>query len=253
MLSVLMLPIILILVVVVMLFSYAGTAITTVSEGGVVQYDEAKMQAYANQQYAAEFGASSAYEDNLLIVFLTEEDSDGYYAIAWLGDNIHGDINMLFGGEGTAFWRVMNSSVNQEYHAYSLGQNLATVMEQMTDRVTELGVESSFRNQSDQSKMITSHLTNYTNLQISQQTVDSALQSFTEATDIPAVIVVDSMENVFGKTVPMSMVFMIVLLIGLVIVAIWLIVRAVKQKRERDERDGGFRYQTSNDRNNSNL
>jgi hypothetical protein len=65
-------PIIIIVIASVFLFSALGSAFGTVSEGGVVTYDENTFQDYANRQYAAEFGGSSAYEDNILIVFLTD-------------------------------------------------------------------------------------------------------------------------------------------------------------------------------------
>ena len=76
-----------------MLFSVFGNAFTNVANGGQIIYNEPAFQDYANEQYAREFGGSSAYEDNILIVFLTNEQSDGYYSIAWVGDNIDTEIN----------------------------------------------------------------------------------------------------------------------------------------------------------------
>ncbi|MGM9637952.1 MAG: hypothetical protein ACI3YK_08240 [Eubacteriales bacterium] len=226
----LMLPILLIIVVVVMLFSFLGSAFTNVSKGGEIRYDETAFQDYANSQYAAEFGSSSAYEDNLLIVFLTNEEADGYYTIAWVGDNIKSDINNMFGDEYTTFGRAVLNSVNSEYYAYSLSSNLASVMETMTNAVSQLNLESSFRSEANHSNMTVSHLTNHTDLSISEETVCNALKNFTEQTGIPTVIVVDTMENVFGKTVSTADIITVIVMVALLILAIYLIVRAFRKR-----------------------
>lgn len=231
-------PIILIMIVVMTFISMFGSTVAIISNGGEVRYNEADFQDYANEQYINEFGSSSAYEDNLLIIFLTNEEADGYYTIAWIGDNINTRINEMFGNQYSEFGRAMQSSVNSGYYAYSLSSNLAMVMEKMTDEVTELGLKSSFKSPSDHSKMTESHLTNRSDLSLNEQTVNSSLKSFTEATDIPVVIVVDSMETVFGKTITVGDILTIVILIGFLAFAIWLIVRAVRSRKNNGGQNG---------------
>lgn len=163
-----------------------------------VYYDEVTFQDYANSRYEELFGASSAYEDNLLIVFLTNKSADGYYTIAWIGDNIHNEINYMFGDEYTEFGQAMLDSINDTYYAYSLDSNLASVMEIMTDKIVELNLDSSFKSESYNDNSVESHVVNDTDFDVTEETVNIALQKFTEATGIPAVIVIDSMESVFG-------------------------------------------------------
>lgn len=250
-LGIIMLPVILLLLVGVMLFGIVGTAISNVANGGIITYDEQVFQDYANKRYAEEFSTSSAYEDNILIVFLTNEDADGYYTIAWVGDNIRGEINELFGDETTAFGHVMHSSINAEYYNYSLSSNLAAVMEKMTARVEGLGLSSSFRSKAVRNTIVESHLTNYTELPISKEIVDGACQSFTEKTEIPVVIVVDTMENVFGKNIPISDIFIVLILVGVAVVAIVLIVKAIKNNKgggsDNGEKNNGNNYNNYND------
>ena len=74
-----MLPIVMMLMVGVMLFAMVGSSISNVANGGTIYYDEAVFQKYADDQYAAEFSLYSNYENNILIVFLTNETADGYY------------------------------------------------------------------------------------------------------------------------------------------------------------------------------
>ena len=198
-LGMLMAPIIVLLIVAVMFTSIIGTAITNVQSGGVVSYDEVAFQEYADVEYAKAFASSKQYESNLLIVFLANEQADGYYCIAWVGDNIRTEINQMFGDESTEFGRAMISSVNSEYYAYSLDTNLAQAMEIMTWRITDLGLESSFRTGKVSDTSIASHVVNYSQLKLTEKTVNEALVAFTAETEIPVVIVVDTMENVFGK------------------------------------------------------
>lgn len=225
----LMAPIILLLVVGVMLFGMIGSTLSNVASGGVVSYDERAFQDYANTEYYKAFGNSDATEDNILIVFLTNEETDGYYCIAWVGDNIQDKINLMFGDETTAFGQSMIASVPQMY-AYSLDSNLAMVMNTMADKIENLGLSSSFKKEYSHAKSPESHLVNYTDLSLTEDTVNDALASFTEATDIPVVVVVGDMEDVFGKSLPTGDIVILLILAILAIVAIVSIVRVVKNR-----------------------
>ena len=167
--------------------------------------DEATMQEYANDKYMQYFGSSSAVEDNILLVFLTNEACDGYYTIAWVGDNIADDINYMF-GEYTEYGDALYNNVD-EYFAYSLDSDLADVIETMTKHITNLGLDSSFYWESDRSNLADSKFVNMTSMDLTTEIVHIALTDFTAKTGIPMVVVVDSAEKVFGAdtaTIPDS-------------------------------------------------
>ena len=245
-----MLPIILLLVASIMLVGILGSAFTSLANGGRIEYDEATFQQYADEQYAMAFSGSDAYENNLLLVFLTNEETDGYYAIAWVGDNVHTKINTMFGDETSTFGNVVRGSINSEYYAYSLDSNLAIVMDKMTDHVTALGLASSFKAQETHNNKTASHMVNYTTLSLTEATVNQSLQNFTEQTDIPTVIVVDTMENVFGKSLSASDIVTLVISLAVMGIAIYLIVRAVR-KNKNDK--NGNNDRSSNNRYNRNY
>ena len=228
-LGALMAPIILLLVVGVMMFGVIGTALSNAASGGIISYNEATFQEYADREYYKAFGNSGATEDNILIVVLTNEEADGYYSIAWVGDNIHDNINRMFGDETTAFGQSMIASINN-YYAYSLDSNLAMVMGTMEEKVDNLGLKSSFKKEYSHAKSPESHLVNYTELKLTEETVNDALVSFTETTGIPVVIVVEDMEAVFGKSLPMGDIMILIILAVLAVVAIVAIVRTVKSR-----------------------
>lgn len=228
-LGALMAPIILLLVVGVMMFGVIGTALSNAASGGIISYNEATFQEYADREYYKAFGNSGATEDNILIVVLTNEEADGYYSIAWVGDNIHDNINRMFGDETTAFGQSMIASINN-YYAYSLDSNLAMVMGTMEEKVDNLGLKSSFKKEYSHAKSPESHLVNYTELKLTEETVNDALVSFTETTGIPVAIVVEDMEAVFGKSLPMGDIMILIILAVLAVVAIVAIVRTVKSR-----------------------
>ena len=231
-LGMLMLPIILLLVVGLVLVATISSAFGNVFSGGTIKYSEQEIQQYANGRYEEIFGDNQeAYEDNLLVVVLTNEAADGYYAIAWIGDNVHTDISDMFGAEGTTFYNVMRSSINEKDFTYSLDSNLARVMRKMAEHVENEKLTSSFYREYSHETSPTSKLYNYSQLSLNEETVNSALEDFTETTDIPVAIVVDTTENAFGRHLSFADIFTVILCLGVMVVAIVLIVKAVKNRK----------------------
>ena len=245
--SLILVPIILIFFAVSILFSSIRGTLTITSEGGVTSYDENIFQDYADAQYNAEFGRSTAYEDNILLVFLTEdEEYYDYCYIAWVGDHIATDINYMFGNESTELGQAISDSVNVTSYKYSLDSNLAQVIKTMEERIVSLGLASSFTCGEDHAQM-KSHLTNKTSLNLTEDTVNAALQSFTDATGIPIVIVVDDIADVFKTDMPVRStstvsVFTVVIAVALIVLAVWLIARSIRKRNEDDKHNEGRTY-----------
>ncbi len=243
-LGIILAPIIVILFALLFLGIYLYSTIAIIANGGQVVYDEEKFQDYAMSEYSKHFTDSQTYEDNLLITILTSEDNEQYYCIAITGDNLNYRVNEMFGGEGTEFGLAITSSIAQNYK-YSLDSNLALAMNKMENSITNLGLDSSFQSDNDMSRRAESKLVNYTSLTMTEKTVSNSLVSFTEATGIPVVIVIETAENVFGKTMPLGSIVLILALIALVIVCIVHIVKKVREKKMRDK-DFNTSTQTNN-------
>ncbi len=193
-------PVMIALTALILVFLLAGDAFAEVFGGGVSRYDEKSLRDYADREYNAAFGDSSAYEDNLLIVFLTNKACDSYYCIAWAGDNLAEDAAALFGDETTPFGRTVQSSI-QPYYGSSLSSNLRNILEKMDDKVLEAAPQTRFRKEADRSRPASPALVNHTVMYMNTALVEGALIAFTEATDIPTVIVVNRADNVFPPTV----------------------------------------------------
>ena len=159
-------------------------------------YDELALQDFADDQYAKVFSNQPDYEDNLLIVFLTDAQYHDFCYIAWVGDHIAMDINYMLGNNDTTLGEEMINAVNETNYKYSLDSNLAAVMTSMAKKIQELGLDSSFTCQGEHNA-VSSHLVNETDLPMTESTVNDALSYFTETTGIPVVLVVEDMADVF--------------------------------------------------------
>lgn len=255
-------PIILLLIGAMLIFSIfgsLGSSISNVASGGHFNYDESVMQDFANQQYAKEFANSKAYEDNILIVFLVNEARDGYFTIAWVGDNIEKDIYDKFGDETTDYGQVTSNSI-AAYYEHSLSSNLSNIVDTMTEKVENLGLESSFKIQSRVPSGVKPHITNNSSILINEQTVNSSLEGFTETTEIPIVVVIEDIDDVLDREIDAEDIVIIVIAAGLICLGIFLIIKAVKNRKPlvnengdnySDKTDSRKQQRDKNDKDNS--
>ena len=238
-----MAPVILILVAIALIIGAVGTvgsSFSVVMNGGVSNYDENAFQDYANDSYAEIFGGYGAYEDNILIVFAADaEECVGYAYIGWVGDHVDSDISYMFGNEYTKLGSAMSSHINAQSYKYSLDMNLASVVNALEAEIARSGHNpDSSLTCTEADNGAPSRLYNRTSLELTEETVNAALESFTDQTGISVSIVVDDIEDVFGKSVPGSAILTVVVAIGFIVFAVWLIVKAVKNKSSEGEARG---------------
>ena len=243
-LGIILLPIIAIFLCVILLIVNLYNTITVVAQGGEIVYDETVFQDYAMAQYDKHFTDAKSYEDNLLLTFLTFDDYNNYYCIAFIGDNVKSSINLMFGNEYTELGYAVKGSISSNYK-YSLDSNIAIVMDKMSSEVASLNLSSPFYKESGGTP-VKSKMTNYTTLALTEQTVNDALERFTEETGIPAVVVVDTAENVFGKTMPVDSIIVSVITVLIIIGCVWFIISKVKRKNNMSrDFQGGFRVNST--------
>ena len=228
-----MAPIILLMFAFIMLtsvFGSFGSSISNVISGGDHYYNEKDLRDYANGHYYSEFGDSTATEDNILLIFLVNESRDGYDSIAWVGDDIPTDIYLMFGGEGTEYAYHVQNNVLAEYE-YSLSKNLATVVDKMADEITDNNL--TYDNKSNSS----SHVSNLSEININKDTINSALERFTDETNIPIVLLIDDVEDVYDKTIRTDDIITVVIALGFGALAVYLIIRGYKSIKKNEKRD----------------
>ena len=229
-----LMPFILIGFAVLILLSTILGAFGGIAEGGITNYQEKNFQIYADAEYTKAFGQpnTAAYEDNILIVFLTNEEADDYYCIAWVGDHVDLDINEMFGNQNTPLGRAINSSINTSGYWYSLDSNLALAVSKMTSSVEGVAANGAFSCKEEEHNVAESKLINYGSYDLNEETVNSALEEFTEKTGITMSIVVNDMDVVFGVDYT-SMIISIIIVVVLISLSVFFIVKGVKARRRQ--------------------
>lgn len=239
---------VIVIIVVVTNFSSADDYYTYSYSEGEIIYDEYVLWEYADENYQRYFADSSAYEDNLLLVFLADESRSYYYTIAWIGDNIVYEINEMF-GETEEYGDELYNCLGY-YYDESLGTDLATVMYNMADHIVALNLPSSFETEADHSALTGSYAVNKADFEIDEDALNASLKQFAEMTGIPAVVVIDEDTNVFAvrgaeneeDTQDSTTVDILVTVVGIIIIAVIGIAVAVvyvrkKKKPDTDEKD----------------
>lgn len=227
--------ILLIIVIAFLVIAFVSSSISSLFNGGSIEYSEEKLQSYADSQYAEIFGENSdSYEDNVLLVFLVNDECNDFYTIAWVGDNVRSEINSLFGNESSAYGNAVFENIDADYYTYSLSQSLTSVIEQMGNEIGSLGLESSFRSETS-GKKSDSCLVNKSKLSLNETTIENALDSFTEKTGIPVAIVVDSISNSTVTSISWSNIYTVLGFVAFAVFVIWLISRKSKNDSDEDE------------------
>ena len=67
-------------------------------------------------------------------------------------------------------------------------------------------------------------------LSLTEATVNNALTAFTDATGIPVVVVVDTLDSVFSRTLTTESILVLILAVVLIVIAIVLIVRYFRRR-----------------------
>ena len=235
--GILLLPFILILFAAIFLMVTLVSAFSAISAGGQLAYEEEWFQDFANAQYEQIFD-QTGYEDNILLVVLTtEENSEGYF-IAWVGDHIVTDVNLMFGNEQTELGRVVNNSISGTNYKYQLDSGIAMVLDQMADKVSAK-TDAPFKCK-EEHPAPTEPFRNYTALPMTASTVNDAIAAFTEETGINIAVVVEEAEDIF-ETDYSAMITGIIVAGTLIIVAVVLIVKGVKSRKRGGNDPRGYR------------
>ncbi len=235
--GIILLPIILIFIAISLitgLVGSVGSSISNVAGGGHFVTEDSRMEGYAMEQYDVQFADSKEYENNILIVFLTDEEGEEYYTMAIVGFNVSNKINNMFGNEYTEYGRALMNNLNPGFKN-TLSRNLRDTIDDLRETIESRGydsfVDGSYSQPADYDLAV---VANHSSLTISEETVNKSLQDFTKSTGIPISIVIDDMSDVFDKSFNPNDILTIIFAVVLIGVAIFFIVKAVKGGKDKD-------------------
>lgn len=241
-------PVIIVILVVFFVIGSLGGVIaggvSSMSTGGDYYYDEEVFQEYANGAYAKAFADGKTYEDNIMLIFLTEENCKGYFCIAWCGNNLSTSVNEMFGNEYTEFGHTVQDSI-QSYYKNSLSTDLANVVSKMRDIIVEKDFNTPFRFETAENPN-KSKLYNNSSCLLDSAVVEGELEKFYDETGIRMSITVDDMGNVFEKRLSTEAIILIGIAAIAVIIVVALIINKVRKNKEKND-DGSYKGSSSSD------
>lgn len=238
--GIILLPIILIFIAISLitgLVGSVGSSISNVAGGGHFVTEDSRMESYAMEQYDVRFADSKEYENNILIVFLTDEEGEEYYTMAIVGFNVSSKINDMFGNEYTEYGRALIDNLNPGFKN-TLSRNLRDTVDDLREIIEMRGydsfVDGSYTQPDDYDLAVVANHSSLTISEESEEKVNKSLQDFTKSTGIPISIVIDDMSDVFDKSFNPADIGRIVFAVALIGVAIFFIVKAVKGGKDKD-------------------
>ena len=118
-----------------------------------------------------------------------------------------------------------------EYYEYSLDSDLSNIVDHLSDKIEGLNLESSFKKTPTGSNSVKSHVTNLSTISITEATINSSLENFTEATDIPIVILIEDIDEVLDRKIDGADIMTIIVAAALIALAVYLLVKAFKNRK----------------------
>lgn len=183
-------PISVILGIILLVF----VGITESCGGNSAVYSDSKLEAAASAQYESSFRQTDAPEDALLLYFVEYDDDQEFYYIAWVGDHIRDESYDLLGDNSTKLGRILLQEVDSLY-TFSLSEDLTASVTRLAEELQK--IPGSHHTCDEDRSDCPSGLINLSDHDLDEASINQAIWAFTEATDIPLVLVVEDAEDIF--------------------------------------------------------
>lgn len=198
--------------------------------GGGAIYDEEILQEYTEEQYAAEFADLQSSEDNVLIVVLVEPDCKEYYYYVRVGSHVAPELAQLYTGEDAYFDGAIYDLVERGSYEKTMSAHLSDLISRMDNQIWNVNDGRLFTCEEEHDW--NSRLINRSNLELREKAVNRSVKG----ADLPTVLIVEDMRDVFGYHIPWSDLLitagMLLAVAGVVVLAVLLSRRAANRKEK---------------------
>jgi len=202
------------------IFAFVLFLIPTVEvckNGGNLVYNDSAAISFRDTKYNEYFYGTNE-KNGLLITFLIEDvDSkyDQYFCISKTGENLADKVRNEFGNDQSSFGKAVLKEVDDKYKE-SFSSDIVAIIAEMSKEITDHNLESHFKDGSIPADTSISRVINHTPLAISKEDINDALKSFSSETDIPVVVVIDSIDRVFQRQLPYKDFLIMIVLLGVI-------------------------------------
>ena len=237
---------ILVLATVLLVYNLIGL-IGVLVNGGEIVYAEETLNNYINTTYDNSFKNSSAKNSGLVLMFFYNEDTNTMEYTVKAGSNVSTYASAVFGTD-SKFGAYLEKNLKMENYKATFGDTLAAAIDQMAKDIEELKLMSNYVYEHDVSKMPVPQATVKKGAGdiFSNETADkisAALVRFQAETGLYMVMSLDTSVNAFGRTIPTTDIFMVVLIMFVIALCSFNLVKKVREYK-RYKNDFGTQEQS---------
>lgn len=228
--SVIATPVIIITLATVLLVTNLVSLIGVLVRGGEVVYEEEALNAYIGgvyDEYYKEIGGSSKNKDSgvVLIFFYNEDTNTIEYAVK-SGSNVQAEATKVFGTEN-AFGKYLKEKLkmDEENFPEKFDETMAGAIKAMIAEVKDLELNNPYISKCDKDMLPSLVVIQDKGLEENEEQLpekifapmpetQKALDQFKKEAGFSVVITLDTSENAIGRNIPLTDIFMVVLLVA---------------------------------------
>ena len=205
-------------------------AIDIVLNGGVLHYDQVAMSEYAQAQYDAEF-ATVPHEDNILIVVFADPKDNDYRTCVVMGSHVRSEVKTYLNDPEL----LHREHENEAFHPVSMEEKILGVV---TGLISDC--DSHFSGPNYYGSLLFCHeeveneiyrVTNYTEIPVKSSSVERHLKKLCTDGLSAAVVIVDA-DEVLDRTIPLRVVYTLVLMGAIVAVIATVVIFLVRNRKK---------------------
>lgn len=179
---------------------------------------EEELHDYANMQYHTVFRKSNRYENNILLLYVVNEDGTAFDAIAWVGDDVPSKTKFMLSRD------EIKQGINENDYINQLSSDISIFIENLAQEVQPAEKPSTKIYSVD----------NQSNLYVDTKQIEASLETFSNMHGYGVSVIIADYDDVLAKEVD----WMPILIISAVsaVMAYYLVKRYKPKKRKRQKR-----------------
>ena len=242
--SVIMTPLIItILATGLLIYNLIGL-IGVLVNGGEIVYEEETLNAYKTDAYKEnfKFEGATGTQNGLTLMFFYNEDLDTVECTYVVGTNIQNSISNLLNSETEGIGAALERHSKVGNYKDTVVANISAAIDEIAESIEELDLINSFVKHYSSKNIGDPAVKVKDESFITQKSADELLPHLVEfeaKTGIPVYVVIDTAVNAFGRTIPVTDILMVVLILLIITLCVVNMVKKIRAyKRVQDDFGG---------------
>jgi len=242
-------PLLIIILASVLLITNLVSLIGILVNGGEIVYEKEALNTYVTDVYDGQFKVSgkNAKNSGIAIMFFYNEDKEIIEHTVKIGTNVSAKVQAAFSGESSAMNEYLKNKVNSADRKDSLATVLTGMVNELAKEIDGYDLTSPFVQNTELNKVpasaaiimpvekkgekaqpLTTEDGTVLMSAADEAQLSKAMVEFTKTTGIPVVLTIDTSVRAFGRSVPTSDIFMVVLLLLVVALCVVNLVKKIR-------------------------